>query len=172
MANFFETAWVIQPYTPVRAHEIADLFYQAVHAIDPAVYTLQQQEAWAPTPPDYAHWAARLAQTQPWLALAEERVAGFIELVADGYIDCCYTHPEFQRQGVAAALYRHLLAEAQQRGLVRLSVKASLLARPFFAKRGFVQVSENQVQRKDVMLTHFTMEKNLVERSVDTSARI
>ena len=115
----------IQPYTATRSAEIADLFHQSVHAIDPALYTPQQQEAWAPTPPDYERWSERLARKRPCLAIVEGRLAGFIELDADGHIDCLYTHPEYQGMGIASALYAHLEAEARSRQLSRLYVEAS-----------------------------------------------
>lgn len=147
----------IQSYTESRAAEIADLYHRAVHAIDRSIYTAEQQEAWAPTPPDYAYWAQRLKAKRPWMAIIDGRVVGFMELEADGHIDCAYTHPDFQGRGVASALYQHLLAEAGRRGIGRLYVEASLIARPFFEHRGFVVVQENAVQRRGVSMINFTM---------------
>ena len=60
----------IQHYTQDRAVEIADLFHQSVHAIDSSVYTPEQKEVWAPTPPDYAFWEQRLNNKKPYLALS------------------------------------------------------------------------------------------------------
>ena len=151
----------IQPFTADRSNEVADLFHQAVHCIDSTLYTAEQQEAWAPTPPDYFRWSARLTTTQPWLAMLDNRVAGFIELAADGHIDCFYTHPDFQRQGVASELYEHLCANAKSRGLNRLYVEASIVAKVFFERRGFTQISENSPQRNGVTLNNFTLEKYL-----------
>lgn len=151
----------IEPFTLERANEVTDLFHQAVHRIDPLLYTLEQQEAWAPTPPDYTQWRARLTIKQPWLAMMDNRVAGFIESDADGHIDCLYTHPDFQHQGVASALYAHLLTVAESRGLDRLYVEVSIVAKPFFEHRGFLQTAENKVHRKGITLINFTMEKRL-----------
>lgn len=160
----------IQPYTAARSAEIADLFHQSVHAIDPALYTPEQQEAWAPTPPDYVRWSERLAFKRPFLAIVEERLAGFIELDADGHIDCLYTHPEYQGMGVASALYTHLEAEARSRQLSCLYVEASRVARPFFERRGFSLIRENEVQRGGTKLNNYRMEKTLVpaEPNADT----
>ncbi len=55
----------IRPYQSSDAREIADLYHNAVHAIDGAYYSREQVEAWAPTPPDYVHWQRRLDQKQP-----------------------------------------------------------------------------------------------------------
>ena len=132
-----------------------------MHAIDPAVYTPAQQEAWAPSPVDYAQWRARLSTKKPFVAIIDNQVVGFIELDGDGHIDCTYTHPDFQGRGVASALYDYLLAAAKAAGIRRLYVEASLIAKPFFAQRGFVLVKQNEVRRNGVSLINFSMEKYL-----------
>ena len=151
----------VREYSPERAGAIADLFHAAVHAIDPSIYSTVQQEAWAPTPPDHEHWRARLAETRPWLALVGDTVAGFLELSADGRIGCAYTHPDWQGRGVAAALLERAERVASARGMPRLRVEASIVARGFFEHRGFAVVRENAVARGGTVLTNFTMEKRL-----------
>lgn len=151
----------IQTYSKEWAREIADLFYQSVHAVDPSVYTPEQKEAWAPAPIDYERWSERLITKKPFVAIIENHVVGFIELDIDGHIDCTYTHPDFQGIGVASSLYEHLLAEAKKTGIKRLYVEASLIAKPFFEHRGFSVVKKNEVQRNGVSLVNFSMEMYL-----------
>ncbi len=154
----------IRTYSADRSDEIADLFHASVHAIEPAVYTPEEKAAWAPTPIDYGRWRVRLDEKRPFLAIIDDRVAGFIELEADGHIDCAYTHPDFQRRGVASALYAHLLKEAEARKLERLYVEASHVAKPFFEHRGFSVVKANHVDRNGVAMVNFTMETYLSPR--------
>lgn len=149
----------IQTYRAEYAGAVADLFTAAVHAIDTSIYDNKQKAVWAPTPPDYEYWARRLEHKRPWLAVINGRVAGFIELDADGYIDCTYVHPDFQHRGVATALYRRLETEALAQGMERLYVDASLVANPFFVHFGFKVIKENRVIRNGVSLANFTMEK-------------
>jgi len=151
----------IQTYSADKAREVADLFHQSIHAITPSLYSSDQKEAWAPTPVDYERWAERLNATKPFIALIEGRVAGFIELDADGHIDCTYTHPDFQGRGVASSLYERLLAEARVKNIDRLYVEASLAAKSFFEHSGFSLVKKNEVKRNGVTLVNFTMEKYL-----------
>ncbi len=151
----------IRTYSEDSAREIADLFHQSVHAIDSSLYSSEQKEAWAPTPVDYEHWAKRLNAKKPFIAFIEGRVAGFIELDADGHIDCTYTHPDFQGRGVASSLYERLLTEAWEKNIKRLYVEASLVAKSFFEHRGFSMVKKNEVHRNGVTLVNFTMEKYL-----------
>lgn len=151
----------IVPYIPEYAREITDLFHDAVHRTAGAHYSAEQREAWAPTPPDYAAWALRLTRKKPFVALLGASVAGFIELEADGHIDCLYVHKDHQRSGVASNLYRHLEGTARKNGLRRLYVEASFPARPFFEKKGFTTLQETVVIRNNVKLVHFRMEKTL-----------
>lgn len=148
-------------YCNTRAREIADLYFESVHAIPESVYTKEQKLAWAPFPINYKNWAERLSTKKPFIAIINNKVAGFIELDEDGHIDCTYTHPEFQRLGVASALYQHLLSEAKNRCLNRLYVEASFIAKPFFEKRGFSIIKKNEIQRNGVVLVNFSMEKQL-----------
>jgi len=165
----------IQSYSSERAGEIADLFHESVHAIDPSVYTPEQKEAWAPTPPDYEYWSERLNEKKPFVAIINDRVAGFMELDADGHIDCTYIHPDFQGTGIATALYRHLLTVARKKKIERLYVEASNIAKPFFEHRGFSVVRKNEVQRNGASLINFTMEMYIgpdkkIQPTANTSA--
>jgi putative acetyltransferase len=151
----------IRTYSPKWSVEIADLFHQSVHAVDSSLYTPEQKEAWAPTPPDYECWSQRLNEKKPFVAIVKERVVGFIALDTDGHIDCTYTHPDFQGNGVASALYESLLMEAKRKNIKRLYVEASLMAKPFFEHRGFSVIKENKVERNGVTLVNFIMENHL-----------
>ncbi|WP_250657526.1 GNAT family N-acetyltransferase [Alkalimarinus coralli] len=151
----------IQIYSEEWAEEIADLFYQSVHAIDSSVYTLEQKTAWAPAPIDYGFWSRRLSEKMPLIAISENRVAGFMEMDDSGHIDVAYTHPDFQGKGVASTLYGYLLRGAKNKNIDRLYVEASLVAKPFFEHRGFSVVKKNEVQRNGVLLVNFSMEKRL-----------
>ena len=119
---------VIESYTTDRARTLADLFHRSVHAIDPKFYSTEEKEAWAPTPPDYRYWVTRLARKHPMLAFIDGRIVGFMELAANGHIDCTYVDPDFQGRGVALALYRHIEAIARDRSIKRLHVAASIPA--------------------------------------------
>ena len=84
-----------------------------------------------------------------------------MELESDGHIDCAYTHPDFQRVGIASKLLDHLIAEALKINITRLYTEASLIAKPFFEIRGFSCIKKNQIERKGVSLVNFTMAKNI-----------
>jgi putative acetyltransferase len=147
----------IRAYAPELAKQITDLFHSSVHSIDSKYYSKEQKQAWSPSPPDYALWMQRLEEKQPFVAMFGSEVLGFIELEQDGHIDCLFTHPEFQNQGVASQLFNYLKMRAQAQGIQKLYTEASLVALPFFEKRGFEVIEENEVHRKGVKLLNYSM---------------
>ena len=151
----------IHPFETLFTTEIVNLHHACVHAIDPSIYSLEQQEAWAHTPPNYPYWEKRLALKKPFVAMVEAKIVGFIELEANGHIDCAYTHPAYQKRGVMSTLYAYAQNVAQQKGLKRLYLEASIVAKPFFEKRGFVILTRNEIKRNGQMIVNFSMEKIL-----------
>jgi len=151
----------IKNYTSDMARQVTDVFYESVHGIDYSIYSDAQKNAWAQLPRQYDSWVMRLMFKQPYVAMVNEQMVGFIELDPDGHIDCMYALPEFQRQGVGSALYAHLLEQAEMKKMKRLYVEASFVARPFFEAKGFHLVEENQIDREGEVITNFTMELSL-----------
>ena len=136
---------------------VLDLFRTSVHTPCRSDYTPDQLSAWAPEDLDEAPWARRL-QCQTFL-LAEEDGAlmGFASLEGD-YLDLLYVHPRHARRGVGTVLCDALERQCTGR---RITVHASLTARPFFARRGYRTVEPHQVERRGVTLINYFMEKEL-----------
>lgn len=100
-------------------------------------YSAQELAEWLPDdsyPEDYAAW---LQETVTFVADQDGTVQGFIMMDDSGYLDLLFVLPAQRRSGLAGRLYQALLAEAMGRGLRRLTVKASRLAQPFLARRGW-----------------------------------
>lgn len=148
----------LRPCTQADLPAVLDLFRTSVHTLCRGDYTPDQLSAWAPADLDEAPWAQRL-QCQTFL-LAEEdgALAGFASLEGD-YLDLLYVHPRHARRGVGTVLCDVL--ERQCTGQ-RITVHASLTARPFFARRGYRTVEPHQVERRGVVLTNYFMEKELI----------
>lgn len=152
----------IRDYQPADAAAIIEIFSSAVHAIADTLYSPEQKSAWAPLPADERLWVRRLAAKQPLVAIVEGSLVGFLELEADGHIDCAYVHPKYQGQGIGGTLLNHALATATQRGLAGVYTEASKAALAFFAKHGFKLVSENEARRAGQVLVNYTMERSLL----------
>lgn len=152
---------IVRPYRAEDARALTDIFYDTIHHVGIEHYTRAQVNAWAPLPKEYQRWQQRLAQWPPMVAELDGQVVGFITLTPSGHIEWTYTHRNYQRQGIASRLYRHLEQQAHQLGLSRLTVDASRFARPFFETKGFVVIRENQTLRRGEKLQNWRMEKRL-----------
>lgn len=151
---------ILSEYRPGEAAALVRLFYNTVHSVCLGDYTQEQVDAWADGTADPAVWEQSFLRHQTLVARIGGEIAGFADLDGD-YLDRLYVHRDFQRQGVATALAQALEQRAAEKGFSRIMVHASVTARPFFEKRGWRVVREQQVERKGVFLTNFTMEKDL-----------
>lgn len=95
--------------------------------------------------------------------VAEEggEVIAFAEIEDDGHLDMFYCRQDVVGRGVGSSLYRAIEREARARGLVRMTTEASITARPFFERQGFVVAREQLVVLRGVELKNFAMEKHL-----------
>jgi putative acetyltransferase len=94
---------------------------------------------------------------KPYLLIIKSEVAGFIELESGGHIDCTYVLPKYQKFGVATLLLQHVISLAKESGLKKLYVEASIVAKPFFEKFGFVAESKNEITRNETVLINYSM---------------
>jgi len=146
---------VIRKYQPSDGRVLAELFYNTVHTVNAKDYTKEQLDAWAPGTVDLEKWNRSFEEHYSLVAVDGGMVIGFGDMDPTGYLDRLYVHSEYQGKGVASAICRQL-EQAVQGTVV---THASITARPFFEKRGYKVVKEQQVERRGIFLTNFVMEK-------------
>lgn len=151
---------IIREYRSTDCAETAELFYTTVHAINAADYTREQLAAWAPEQRDLESWNRSLLEHYSLVAEENHAIAGFGDISSQGCLDRLYVHKDFQRQGVATAICNAL----EQRIRGNIVTHASITARPFFEKRGYTVVREQQVKRQGLVLVNFVMEKHAENR--------
>lgn len=151
----------IRPCTARDAAATARLFFEAVHESCAGDYTPAQLDAWAPAARDLTAWGAQLAASHALAAECDGTLAGFATRRPADVLDLLYVSPRFQRRGVASALCDRLEAACAADDFRTMTVHASRTARPFFEQRGYHVLAEQQVERRDVTLTNFRMEKTL-----------
>lgn len=154
--------------TVVRKYQIGDelrigeIYYDAVHQLTCDHYNERQRHAWAtPIRDDHAwaeKWRQRCERKQPWVAVVNGEVAGFIEFDADGHVDCTYVSPAFAGKGHMSAIMDRIFEEARQKNLIRLYAEVSITARPFFERHGFRFVRDNPHSVRGVPILNYIME--------------
>lgn len=150
-----ESEMVIREYRPIDGQALAELFYNTVHTINAKDYTKEQLDAWATGKVDLEKWNRSFEEHYSLVAFDGEMVIGFGDIGKTGYLDRLFVHADYQRKGVATSICNQLERSVQG----SIVTHASITARPFFEKRGYKVVKEQQVERKGIFLTNFVMEK-------------
>ena len=146
----------IRKYRSGDCIALAELFDHTVHTVNAADYTAEQLDAWSPGEVDLSRWDQSFQEHHTLLAVEGEMVLGFGDMAPGGYLDRLYVHADYQGRGVATAICEAL--ERPVRG--KIVTHASVTAKPFFEKRGYRIVREQQVERRGVLLTNYVMEKD------------
>ena len=150
-----EKELVIRNYEPQDCGELAELFYNTVHKVNAKDYTKEQLDVWATGKVDLEKWDQSFREHYSVVAVDGKIIIGFGDIDKTGYLDRLYVHADYQGKGVAAAI----CAKLEQKASGRIVTHSSITARPFFEKRGYKIIREQQVERLGIYLTNFIMEK-------------
>ena len=145
----------IRKYLESDCKILSELFYNTVHTINAKDYTKEQLDVWATGEVDLEKWNQSLKEHYSVVAVEGEVIVGFGDIDSTGYLDRLFVHADYQRKGIATAICNQL-EQAVQGNIV---THASITARPFFKKRGYTVVKEQQVERQGIFLTNFIMIK-------------
>ena len=147
----------VRKYRPSDCGEMIRLFYDTVHCVNAADYTPAQLDAWADGQADEEAWNRSFLAH--FTAVSEEngQIVGFADMDESGHLDRLFVRKDAQGRGIAAALCDAL--EPLAAG--KIVTHASVTAKPFFLKRNYTVIREQQVLRRGVWLTNFVMEKTL-----------
>ncbi|MCH1931576.1 GNAT family N-acetyltransferase [Shewanella acanthi] len=148
----------VRLFSPQDVSQVAAVFDASVMGSQ-EYYSLTERLAWVQHKGgarSEAYWLAKLEDTTTFVAEADGKLVGFINLrlcpehefdCLVGEVDCLFVHPDYSRAGVATQLYLALLEAAKNRSVKRLTVEASYQARPFFEKQGFNLLRRNELRR-------------------------
>jgi putative acetyltransferase len=78
-----------------------------------------------------------------------------------------YLRGDADGRGVGRRLYEAVEGEARGSGVGRIFTEASITARQFFERNGFLVVREQRISCRGVEMTNFAMEKQLVSPEED-----
>ena len=146
---------LIREYQPSDCRQLAELFYDTVHRVNAKDYTKEQLDVWATGQIDLEKWNRSFQEHFSIVAVDDGIITGFGDIDRTGYLDRLYVHADYQGRGVATEICNRLEQAAQGDILTH----ASITARPFFEKRGYKAVKEQQVERQGILLTNYVMIK-------------
>ena len=146
----------LRDYCKTDCAELARLFYDTVHTVNAKDYSRAQLDAWATGEVNLEAWNKSLQAHNTVVVEMDGQIVGFGDMDETGYLDRLYVHKDYQRQGVATAICDAL---EQNTKAAEFTTHASITARPFFEKRRYTVVREQQVERRGILLTNFVMKK-------------
>ena len=146
----------LRDYTITDCAELARLFYDTVHTVNARDYSREQLDAWATGEVNLEVWNQSFQAHHTVVAEMDGKIVGFGDMDEIGYLDRLYVHKDYRRRGAATAICDAL---EQNTEAAEFTTHASITARPFFEKRGYTVVREQQVERGGVWLTNFIMKK-------------
>lgn len=135
---------ILRAYTPDDFESVRKLFSETILTVNAADYTKEQLVVWAGLEP----------RLNGLILIAEidGAVVGFGSILSSGELDLLYVLKDFQRRGVATALCDEL-----EKGFSSVKTYASLTAKPFFERRGYTVVKEQEVERSGVKFKNYEM---------------
>ncbi len=158
------TEFVLRKGQLADLEELQRLYVDTITEVCKSDYNEDQIEAWTSDTKNNSNsqrWLDTLTKKYVLVAQKDNEIIGFITLANGNYIDFLYVHKNYQRQGVADSLFKHIENIARQQKQSILTSDVSKTARPFFEKQGFQIVKKQSVVLHNVELTNFRMKKEL-----------
>lgn len=134
--------------------EVLQLIKEIIQTINRKDYTLEQVRIWSMI--DEERWIKAARKKVGKIAVINQQIVGYGDIAINGYIDYLYVHKDYQGIGIAKDL---LMALENIHPDKKLTVAASITARPFFESQGYQVIKQNQVFIKEVPFVNFSMEK-------------
>ncbi|HVZ00721.1 MAG TPA: GNAT family N-acetyltransferase [Dongiaceae bacterium] len=146
---------------PEDALTVARLFRDTVRTVNRQDYSDVQIDAWAPYQVDLDSWRALIENSHFLVAVSAGMVVGFAGLDGQDYVDQLYVHKDLLRKRIATRLLDEIEREARRRGAQRLWTEASITAKKFFERQGFVALQAQHVEHNGQIFENYVMEKRL-----------
>ena len=148
----------LRAYHPDDCKAVWELFYNTIHTVNSADYTETQLDAWAPKDIDLHMWNQRLLRNDYAVVAELNGVIVGIGTADDmGYFDLLYVHKNYQRMGIATMIADDLESYLFHKGIQVITTDASITAKPFFERRGYIVQKEQCVECRGQYLTNYKM---------------
>ncbi len=150
---------ILREYHSEDCAEIMQLFYDTIHFVNAADYNEDQLDAWAPKEIDITDWDNRFLYDNAVVAEKDGIIVGIGTSKNTGYVDLLYVHKDYQRIGVATLIADEIERYFHGNGITTVTTDASITARPFFEKRGYVVIKRQSVETRGMSLINFKMQR-------------
>ena len=151
----------LREYRSADAPALLALFRDTIRRVNRRDYSPEQIAAWASDDIDPAVWSERFTGRFAVVAEEDGRPIGFAELERGGRVGRVYVSADHQRRGIGRRLVEAVVAEGRRARFARLSVEASITARPFFEALGFTVIAPQVVTCRGAEFVNYRMGRTL-----------
>jgi putative acetyltransferase len=141
---------LIRAAEPSELAEIQNLFCQTITSVCQKDYDQNQLQAWASAVGDSERWQKLITDQYFLVGELSGKIVGFASLDKGYYIDVLLVHKDFQRMGIAQALFVELEAQAKRLNSPLMTAEVSKTANAFFKGNGFRVLAEQLQVRQNV----------------------
>jgi putative acetyltransferase len=141
--------------------QIISLCASTIAQINIKDYNQAQVDAWVNKVKDTKRWKQRVQSQYFIVSEISGKITGFSSITDEGYLDLMYVHSDFQGRHIASSLLSVIEEHAQWLKLDEIITEASITARPFFEKKGFITLSRQIKKINKVALPNFLMMKKI-----------
>ncbi|ACT57970.1 GNAT family N-acetyltransferase [Hirschia baltica] len=149
----------ILPDSKADLDAVGQLIYDSIHALAGTHYSPEQLNAWAPNPYAGERARKRFGDQLFFIASDDDGIAALMTLTPEHHLDFAYAHPRSAGKGAAAQAYSSLETYARGQNINAITSDVSLVARPFFEKRGYKTLAKQHPIANGVALINFKMRK-------------
>ncbi|ARC32076.1 MULTISPECIES: GNAT family N-acetyltransferase [Bacillus] len=150
---------IIRTFQKEDLEPVLQLFYETVHMVNARDYNELQLQAWAPKRLDRERWLQSLEKNICYVAEYRGVIVGFGDYNDEHYIDRLFTHKDYQGKGVASYILQKLEKEAVNLGHGDIYTEASITAKSFFERKGFICIKEQKKQHNGQIFINYVMKK-------------
>ena len=147
--------------TPADLPEMKALYRSTIMEVCSADYDDAQRKVWSSSAEKAGRWSDMISSQYVLLAIADGQISGFASLKNGSYLDFMYVHKDFQRRGIADLLLTTIENEAVKQGASEITSDVSKTARPFFERKGYIVLKEQENLRDGIILVNYKMNKRL-----------
>ncbi|NSL69964.1 GNAT family N-acetyltransferase [Bacillus toyonensis] len=150
---------IIRTFQKEDLETVLQLFYETVHTVNARDYNELQLQAWAPKRLDRERWLQSLEKNICYVAEYRGVIVGFGDYNDEHYIDRLFTHKDYQGKGVASYILQKLEKEAVNLGHGDIYTEASITAKSFFERKGFICIKEQKKQHNGQIFINYVLKK-------------
>lgn len=152
----------IRKYRSEDCIDMAKMFYDTVHTVNMADYSIEQLNAWATGKVDIDKWDKSFLEDYSLVVENNNNeIVGFGDIDSTGYLDRLYVHKDYQKCGIGTMICNELEKWVMNEKIDVIITHASITAKGYFEHRGYNVIKKQKVIRCGVELVNYIMRKNL-----------